>query len=124
MQGTVQTAAFSIEEIMACAREVYASACIPANTMLITQAVKHVLREPIHAKDPEIWAFYANVQCCDYLNRWNGADTAELAAAERAVETALRLDPNHRRAVYVSAFLHRARGKHAESLAAFKRVIG
>jgi tetratricopeptide (TPR) repeat protein len=116
-------AAFSIDEIMASAREIYASACTPANTMLITQAVEHVLRDPIRQQDPEIWAFCANVRCCDYLNRWNGADAAELAAAEHAVETALRLDPNHRRAVYVSGFLHRARGRHAESLAAFDRVI-
>jgi tetratricopeptide (TPR) repeat protein len=113
----------SIEEIMASAREIYASACTPANTMLITQVVEHVLRDPLHQKDPEIWAFFANVQCCDYLNRWNGSDAAELAAAERAVETALRLDPNHRRAVYVSGFLHRARGRHTQSLAAFERVI-
>jgi tetratricopeptide (TPR) repeat protein len=114
---------FSIEEIMASAREIYASACTPANTMLITQVVEHVLRDPLHQKDPEIWAFCANVRCCDYLNRWNGSDDAELAAAERAVETALRLDPDHRRAIYVSGFLHRARGRHAESLAAFDRVI-
>ncbi|SRR6266436_340144 len=116
-------ARFSVQEIMASAREIYASACTPANTMLITQAVEHVLRDPIHQQDPEIWAFSANVRCCDYLNRWNGADAAELAAAEAAVENALRLDPNHRRAVYVSGFLHRARGRHAESLAAFDRVI-
>jgi adenylate cyclase len=116
-------AAFSIEGIMASARQIYACACTPANTMLITEAVEYVLGNPVHQKDPEIWAFYANVRCCDYLNRWNGSDAAELAAAERAVETALRLDPNHRRAVYVSAFLHRARGRHAESLAAFGRVI-
>jgi tetratricopeptide (TPR) repeat protein len=114
---------FSIEEIMASAREIYATACTPANTTLITQAVEHILRDPIRQQDPEIWAFCANVRCCDYLNRWNGADTAELAAAEHAVETALRLDPHHRRAVYVSGFLHRARGRHAESLAAFDRVI-
>lgn len=114
---------FSIEEIMAGARELYASACTPTNTMLITQVVEHVLRDPIHQRDPEIWAFYANVRCCDYLNRWNGADAAELTAAENAMEAALRLDPNHRRAVYVSGFLHRARGRHSESLAAFDRVI-
>jgi adenylate cyclase len=114
---------FSIEEIMASAREIYATACTPANTTLITQAVEHILRDPIRQQDPEIWAFCANVRCCDYLNRWNGADAAELAAAEHAVETALRLDPHHRRAVYVSGFLHRARGRHAESLAAFDRVI-
>ena len=116
-------APFSIQEIMASARDVYASACTPANTLLIAQVVEHVLRDPVHQNDPEIWAFCANVRCCDYLNRWNGSDSAELATAERAVETALRLDPNHRRAVYVSGFLHRARGRHAESLAAFERVI-
>ena len=44
------------------------SACTPANTMLITQVVEHVLRDPLHQKDPEIWAFCANVRCCDYLN--------------------------------------------------------
>ena len=58
-------AAFSIDEIMASAREIYASACTPANTMLITQAVEHVLRDPIRQQDPEIWAFCANVRCCD-----------------------------------------------------------
>src|SRR6516162_6538968 len=113
----------SIGEIMASAREIYAAACTPANTMLITQVLEHVLRDPLHQKDPEIWAFCANVRCCDYLNRWNGSDAAGLAVAERAAEAALRLDPNHRRAVYVSGFLHRARGRHAESLAAFERVI-
>jgi tetratricopeptide (TPR) repeat protein len=113
----------SIEKIMTSAREIYASACTPANTRLIIQAIEHFLRDPIHQKDPEIWALYANVQCCDYLNGWNSADLAELAAAERAVEAALQLDPNHRRAIYVSAFLHRARGRHSESLAAFERVI-
>ena len=114
---------FSIEDITASAREIYASSCTPANTMLITEAMEHVLRDPIHQQDPEIWAFYANVRCCDYLNGWNGADTAVLAMAERAVETAMRLDPKHRRAVYVSAFLRRARGSHSDCLAAFERVI-
>jgi tetratricopeptide (TPR) repeat protein len=122
-RGGLSAAPLSIEEIMASAREIYASACTPANTALIIQLMRNVLRDPIHQKDPEIWALYANVQCCDYLNQWNSADFAELAAAEHAAETALRLEPNHRRAVYVSAFLHRARGRHSESLAAFERVI-
>ncbi|HEY3911229.1 MAG TPA: tetratricopeptide repeat protein [Stellaceae bacterium] len=112
-----------VPEIMASAREIYASACTPANTMLIAQVVEQILHHPEHQKDPEIWAMCANVLCCDYLNRWNGSDAAQLAAAEHAAETALRLDPNHRRATYVAAFLHRARGRHAESLAAFERVI-
>jgi adenylate cyclase len=116
-------ASLSVDEIMASARDVYASQCTPANTLLITQATELVLRNPSYQHDAEIWAFRANVMCCDYLNRWNGAGAAELAAAERAAETALGLDPNHRRAVYVSAFLHRARGRHAQSLAAFERVI-
>ena len=33
----LSVAAFSIDEIMASAREIYASACTPANTTLITQ---------------------------------------------------------------------------------------
>ncbi|MGH7045861.1 MAG: tetratricopeptide repeat protein [Stellaceae bacterium] len=112
-----------IDQIMQSAREIYASACTPANTRLISEVVKRILQDPAARMDPEIWAFFANVRCCDYLNRWNGANTVELAAAEHAVATALHLDPNHRRAVYVSAFIHRARGRHAESLAAFERVI-
>jgi adenylate cyclase len=112
-----------VAEIISSAREIYASACIPANTLLIAQIVKKILEHPSHQNDPEIWALSANVLCCDYLNRWNGSDAAELVAAEHAAETALRLDPNHRRAAYVAAFLHRARGRHAESLAAFERVI-
>lgn len=112
-----------LDKIMQSAREIYASACTPANTRLISEVVERILQDPAARVDPEIWAFYANVRCCDYLNRWNGADAVELTAAEHAVATALRLDPDHRRAVYVSAFIHRARGRHAESLAAFERVI-
>ena len=63
------------------------------------------------------------MRCCDYLNHWNDAGIEDLEAAERAVATALRSNPNHRRAVYVSAFLKRARGKRKEALAAFERVI-
>lgn len=116
-------APLSIEAVVESAREVYASACTPSNTLLITEAIEHILGDPSRQNDPELWAFLAHVRCCDYLNRWNGAGAAEFAAAERAADTAQRLDPNHRRAAYVSAFLHRARGRHAESLAAFERVI-
>jgi tetratricopeptide (TPR) repeat protein len=115
--------AFPLEKIMASAREVYASSCTPANTMLITRILGHALNDPANQNDPEVHAFYANVRCCDYLNHWNSADLTGLAAAERAVETALRLDPHHRRAVYVSAFVHRARGRHQDALDAFERVI-
>lgn len=116
-------APFSIEEVMAGAREMYASACIPENTLLIAEALDEILSDASRQKDPETWAFYAHVRCCDYLNRWNGADAAELAKAEDAVKKALLLDPNHRRALYVSAFLHRARGRHRDALTAFERVI-
>jgi tetratricopeptide (TPR) repeat protein len=117
--------ASTTKDIITSAQTVYASACTPANTMLIKQAVEHVFsRDPKHKNDPEILAFDAHVRCCDYLNRWNGADDTELEAAERAAETALSLtNRKHRRALYVSAFLHRARGNHAESLDAFNRVI-
>ncbi len=46
-----------------------------------------------------------------------------MEAAERAVAEAFRVDPNYRRAVYVSAFLLRARGRHRRWLAAFQQVI-
>jgi tetratricopeptide (TPR) repeat protein len=116
-------ASAAVDGIMDSARAVYAAACTPANTKLIANAIDHILSDPTYQEDPEIQAFYANVRCCDYLNHWNDAGIEDLEAAERAVATALRSNPNHRRAVYVSAFLKRARGKRKEALATFNRII-
>jgi tetratricopeptide (TPR) repeat protein len=116
-------AAVAVDGIMGSARAVYAAACTPANTKLITQAIDHILSDPTYREDPEIRAFYANVRCCDYLNHWNDAGIEVREAAERSVAIALRSNPKHRRAVYVSAFLNRALGKRKEALAAFNRVI-
>jgi tetratricopeptide (TPR) repeat protein len=113
----------TVDQIMDSARLVYASACTPANTRSICQAIEHIIRDPTYQEEPEILAVYANVRCCDYLNHWNNAGIADLEAAEQAVATALRLNPDHRRAVYVSAFLNRGRGKRKEALAAFNRVV-
>lgn len=113
----------TIDGIMGSARAVYAGACTPENTKLITRAIDHVLSDPTYREDPEIRAFYANVRCCDYLNHWNGAATEDLEAAERSVAIALRSNPKHRRAVYVSAFLHRARGRRKQAQDAFNQFI-
>jgi len=113
----------TIDRIMDSARAVYAIACTPANTNLITRAIDHVLSDPTYREDPEIQAFYANVRCCDYLNHWNEASIEDLEAAERSIAIALRTNSKHRRAVYVSAFLHRARGNRHAALAAFNRLI-
>lgn len=113
----------TIDRIMDSSRTLYAFACTPANTKLITQAIDHILSDPTYREDPEIQAFYANVRCCDYLNHWNGADIKALEAAERSVTIALRANPKHRRAVYVSAFLHRARGRREQARDAFNQLI-
>ena len=113
----------TIDRIMDSARAVYAIACTPANTNLITRAIDHVLSDPTYREDPEIQAFYANVRCCDYLNHWNEASIEDLEAAERSIAIALRTNSKHRRAVYVSAFLHRARGKREQARDAFNHVI-
>jgi tetratricopeptide (TPR) repeat protein len=113
----------TVDKIMDNSRTLYATACTPDNTKLITQAVDHVLSDPAYREDPEIRAFYANVRCCDYLNHWNGADIKDLEAAERSVAIALRSNPNHRRAVYVTAFLHRARGRREQARDAFNQLI-
>jgi tetratricopeptide (TPR) repeat protein len=113
----------AVDGVMEGARTVYAAACTSANTRLISQAIEHILRDPTYQEDPEIQAFYANVRCCDYLNHWNDAAIEDLEAAERSVKIALRSNPKHRRAVYVSAFLHRARGRRKEARDAFNRLI-
>jgi tetratricopeptide (TPR) repeat protein len=116
-------ASAAVDGIMKSARAVYAAACTPANTKLITQAMDHILSDSTYREDPEIQAFYANVRCCDYLNHWNDATIEDRKAAERSVAIALRSNPKHRRAVYVSAFLHRARGEREQARDAFNQLI-
>jgi tetratricopeptide (TPR) repeat protein len=116
-------ASAAVGRIMDSARAVYAAACTPANTKLITTAIEYILSDPTYREDPEIRAFYANVRCCDYLNHWNGAGIEDLEAAERSVAIALGSNPRHRRAVYVSAFLHRARGRRKQARDAFNQLI-
>jgi adenylate cyclase len=60
---------------------------------------------------------------CDYLNRWNNAGPAEMAAAQAAVNGALRADPALYLAHYAQGFLERTRGRHRRSLSAFEATI-
>jgi tetratricopeptide (TPR) repeat protein len=60
---------------------------------------------------------------CDYLNHWNDVGPAEVAAAESAVNAALRLDPAPYLAHYALGFLERTKGRHRRSLAAFEATI-
>jgi tetratricopeptide (TPR) repeat protein len=71
----------------------------------------------------ETAALMATTVLCEYLNRWNDAGSAEVAAAEAAVQQALAADPTLFLAHYAKGFLCRARGQHQESLEAFDQTI-
>jgi len=68
-------------------------------------------------------ALIATSVLCDYLNRWNGAGTAEVAKAETAVQHALTTKPDHFLGHYAKGFLHRTRGEHETALAAFTEAL-
>ena len=98
----------------------------PNGTLLARRLLRQALAGSSDADQramAEGWAFLADILTCDYLNRWNGANRAELAEAESAVDKALRLDPDLPLAHYAEAFIHRAKGEHAVALAAFERAI-
>jgi len=98
----------------------------PENTLTARRMLRSALEEGIGwtpGSQAEAWAFLADILTCDYLNRWNGAEAAELAEAETAAGEALRLDPNLAHAHYAQAFICRAKGDHEAALAAYQRTI-
>jgi len=68
-------------------------------------------------------ALMATTVLCEYLNRWNNLDRAEMERAAAVVEEAHRSHPTLYLADYAMGFVHRARGEHAASRDAFDRTI-
>jgi adenylate cyclase len=81
------------------------------------------MRGLLEASAAETSALLATSVLCDYLNRWNDAGPAEVARAEIAVQQALSIDPNLSLAHYAKGFVHRTRGEHETSLAAFTEAL-
>lgn len=79
-------------------------------------------REPQAAAEAR--ALLAGVMACQHLNNWTAEGEAQLAAAERHIEDALRTTSGPAPLVHFAAgFLHRARGRHEPALAAFRRAL-
>ena len=98
----------------------------PENSLAIRDLLKRALAEPSGLPRHELaeaWSLLAELLMCDYLNSWNRAGAAELAAAETAVRRALDLDPDLAMAHYSNGLIDRARGRHAAALAAFSRTV-
>jgi tetratricopeptide (TPR) repeat protein len=69
-------------------------------------------------------AHAAVTNLCRYLNRWDESwGPAELARFEAIIDRSLARDPHYYMALYARGFLYRARGQHAEGLAAFEETI-
>ena len=112
-------------ETLSRAKALYAR-LTPENTLLARQLLEDVVRRvpgTDRAIAAESWALLADILTCDYLNRWNGSTAAELARAEEANATALRLDPALPLAHYARGFICRAKGDHEAALAAYQRTI-
>jgi adenylate cyclase len=121
-----QTAKPSAEERFAHAKALHSTGATPENTRRIREILEAVHNDPV-GLDPrrsaEALSLFAEILLCDYLNRWNDAGAPELDAAENAVERALRIAPDLAKAHYASGLVHRAKGGHQQSLAAFTRSI-
>ncbi len=108
------------------ARAIQTQVMTPDNSLLIRQLLRKALKNPVGVEDrrlAETWCFLAEVVMCDCLNRWNDAGSAELAEAEGAVQRALDIAPGLAAAYYASGLIHRAKGEHEASLAAFTRTV-
>jgi len=98
----------------------------PETTLLARQLLEAAVADPggTDRESPaECWALLGDILTCDYLNRWNGAEAAELARAEEAVGQALSLDPGLPLAHYAQGFVCRAKGEHEAALAAYSRTL-
>jgi adenylate cyclase len=97
----------------------------PANTLLARELLEGALRDPekMGGALAETYALFADILTCDYLNRWNGADTSQIARAEEAARAALEIDPQLPLAHYASGFIFRAKGDHEAALAAYQRTL-
>ena len=105
----------SREDSYARARSLYEKPVTPQRT----QQMLGLLDE----STAETAALTATTVICEYLNRWNEAGPRHVARAEAAVEQALARDAGHFMAHYAKGFVHRGKGQHQASLAAFEQTI-
>jgi adenylate cyclase len=117
-----------VDDLLAHAKALYnhERETTPENTLLTRQTLRRALDNTAGVEPrrlAEASSLYAEILMCDYLNRWNNADAAELAEAEKAVQHALRLAPDLAQAHYASGLAYRAKGEHQRSLAAFTQAI-
>lgn len=89
----------------------------------LTPARSRQMQELLNQAGAEKDALLAIRVLCDYLNGWNDAGPAEVAAAEAAVNAALRAHPSLHLAHYANGFLERTKGRHQHSLSAFEATI-
>jgi tetratricopeptide (TPR) repeat protein len=66
---------------------------------------------------------YAEVLCCDYLNRFNDADERNLELARQSLDEAAEIDPDYLWMHYTRGLMYRGFGEHQKSLEAFARVL-
>ena len=113
------------EEALARAKALYGR-LTPDSTQAARDLLDAALADPAGMDDAvaaECRALLADILTCDYLNRWNGADAAELDDAKRLVEAALRSRPDLPLAHYAQGFVWRAQGEHEKALLAYTRTI-
>lgn len=111
-------------DVLARAKALYGQ-LTPATTLQARELLEGLLGNAIGLAKPvlvESQALLADILACDYLNRWNGADAAHLAQAERLAGEALTADPALPLAHYAHGFICRAKGEHEKALAAYART--
>lgn len=123
---TAEPANPNAEELFARARALHGKSATPANTRRIRDLLEAVRDEAADIgprRLAEALSLLSEVLMCDYLNRWNDAGAPELAAADSAAREALGIVPDLAAAHYSSGLVHRAKGEHELSLAAFTRAV-
>jgi tetratricopeptide (TPR) repeat protein len=102
-------------DFIAQAETLYSQTLTPEKTREIRKLLERGLAETS--------GLLANIIVCDYLNQWNKAGAEELAAAGKAVKSALQLVPDVAIAYHAKGFIHRAKRQHKAALAAFDQSL-
>ena len=93
----------------------------PERTLVVRQLLQHSLE--LDSGSAEAWARLAQVIANDHLNHWNEVGKDELAAAGKAVQQALLIDPALALAHLAHGLIERARGRHQAALEAFSSAV-
>jgi adenylate cyclase len=113
-------------DLISRARALHHQVRTPENSLEIRELLQKALEDSTGLEPRELaetWSLLAEILMCDYLNKWNEAGIGELAEAETAARRALEIVPDLAAAHYASGLIHRARGRHDASLAAFTRTV-